>query len=151
LKCLFLHFSEVFTSSNEVMLKKYGKYPILKISKISYIFELLDIYPIYIADIYHANCYYMWIGASIRQKHSNVIFPKNSLFISEVCFREVFSDVDFTWFSLCIVMLSFSLFGVTHFSSVSVDQPNFFSSVSLVMFMLLYKFSSAFSFSCFSC
>jgi len=33
------------------MLKKYGKYPILKISNISDIFEL----DIYMADMYHAN------------------------------------------------------------------------------------------------
>ena len=51
MKCLSLHFSEVFTSSSKVMLKKYGKYLILKISKISDIFELENIG--YISDIYH--------------------------------------------------------------------------------------------------
>jgi len=44
-------FNEVFTSNNKVMLKKHGKYPILKISKISDIFELENIG--YISDIYH--------------------------------------------------------------------------------------------------
>jgi len=53
LKCLFSHFSEVFTSSNKIMLKKYGKYPILKISKISDIFELENIRYISMSDICH--------------------------------------------------------------------------------------------------
>jgi len=48
------HFSDVFTSHNKVMLKKYGKYPILKISKISDIFEF-DKYRIYITDIANIN------------------------------------------------------------------------------------------------
>jgi len=51
LKCLFSHFSEVFTSSNKVMLKKYGKHPISKISKISDIFKLENVR--YISDICH--------------------------------------------------------------------------------------------------
>ena len=50
MKCLFSHLSEVFTSSNKVMLKKYGKYPILKIPKISDIFKLKNIG--YISPIY---------------------------------------------------------------------------------------------------
>ena len=54
---LEMHFSEVFTSSNKVMSKKYGKYPIFKISKISDIFELENIK--YITDIY---IYYRYIS-----------------------------------------------------------------------------------------
>jgi len=50
MKCPFSHFSEVFTSSNKVRLKKYRKYPILKISKISDIFDLKNI-----AGTYRAN------------------------------------------------------------------------------------------------
>ena len=59
------------------MLKKYGKYPILKISKISYIFEL-EIMG-YISDIYRRYISPIYIVPTLRVGRNLGIYIQNSL------------------------------------------------------------------------